>query len=229
MSGQVLDRLPPQVVLWGGTGQAKVARPIIEHYGSRVAAVIDDTPDLVPPFSDVDLFCGWAGFEQWLAGRTNLDRIGFCIAIGNPHGRIRLSLHDRLSAVGLTPVSFSHPTAWIDDNVSIGEGAQIMAGAIILSEAVIGRQCIVNTKASVDHKSRLGAGSEVAPGATLCGSVSTGTNVWVGAGATILPRLVLGEDCVIGAGSVVVRNVPSSVTVVGAPSRPISKSKGPTT
>ena len=44
--------LPKKVLLYGGTGQAKVVRPIIEYYGSTIDAVIDDTPDLTPPFED---------------------------------------------------------------------------------------------------------------------------------------------------------------------------------
>ena len=45
-----INELPPKIVLWGGTGQAKVLRPIIEHYGSSVVAVVDDTAELKSPF-----------------------------------------------------------------------------------------------------------------------------------------------------------------------------------
>ncbi len=39
-----MNKLPKEIILYGGTGQAKVVRPIIEHYGSKVIAVFDDTP-----------------------------------------------------------------------------------------------------------------------------------------------------------------------------------------
>lgn len=219
MSAQILNQFPPEVILWGGTGQAKVVRPIIEHFGSRVVAVIDDTPGLPSPFPDIEVFCGPGGFERWLAGRINRERIGFCVAIGNPHGRVRLRLHDRLVQAGLVPVSLAHPTAWIAKRAEIGEGAQIMAGAIVETEARLGRQCIVNTKASVDHEDTLGDGTEVAPGGTLCGVVHTGINVWIGAGAVVLPRRRIGDDAIIGAGAVVVKDVPPGVTVVGVPAQ----------
>jgi hypothetical protein len=54
-----LKRLPAGVVVYGGTGQAKVVRPIIEHYGSKVMAVFDDTADLPSPFRDVPIHRGW--------------------------------------------------------------------------------------------------------------------------------------------------------------------------
>jgi sugar O-acyltransferase (sialic acid O-acetyltransferase NeuD family) len=219
---QHINRFPPEVLLWGGTGQAKVVRPIIEHYGSKVIAVFDDTPDLPSPFPDVEIRRGWESFRLWIKNRHR-ERIGFCVAIGNPHGRVRIQIHERLTAEGLMPVTVAHPSAQIADNAVVGEGCQFMAGAIVNPEAQLGRQCIINTKASVDHEVVLCDGCELAPGATLCGLVKMGVNAWVCAGATVLPRLEIGADAVVGAGAVVTRSVPSGVTVVGVPARPMKK------
>ena len=217
-----LNKLPPRVILWGGTGQAKVVRPIVEYYGSKVVAVFDDTPNLPSPFPDVELYRGREGFRKWIDTEQR-DEIGFSITIGNPHGRVRLELHDLLIAEGLLPISIAHPTAWIADSAVIGAGAQIMAGAIIGVEASLGRQCIVNTKASVDHDDVLEDGVEIAPGATLCGLVHAGVNAWVCAGATVLPRIRIGTDARVGAGAVVTRDVPDGVIVVGVPARLLTK------
>jgi sugar O-acyltransferase (sialic acid O-acetyltransferase NeuD family) len=217
-----VNRLPPQIILWGGTGQAKIARPIIEHYGSKVVAVFDDTPTLQPPFPDVPLYVGWLGFQEWYKGYPRrCEDVGFCITIGNPHGRVRIRFHERLIAEGLQPVTVAHPSAQIASNASIGEGCQLMAGAIINPEARLGRQCIINTKASVDHECVLDDGVEVAPGATLCGIAYLETNVWICAGATVLPRIKIGADAIVGAGAVVTHDIPPRVTVVGVPARRI--------
>ena len=217
-----INRLPPRVLIYGGTGQARTLRVIVEHYGSSVAAVIDDTPGLPSPFPDVPIYEGWNGFKNWIK-RQDREKTGFLIAIGNPHGRVRLRLHEALVAEGLQTVTIAHPTAWIDKNVKIGEGSQILAGAKVLAEAVIGKQCIINTKASVDHEDILEGGVEAAPGATLCGLVKVGVNGWICAGATVLPRISIGADSVVGAGAVVTKDVPDGVTVVGIPARPIKK------
>jgi len=218
-----VNRLPPKVILWGGTGQAKVVRPIIEHYGSKVVAVFDDTPNLPPPFPDVPLYVGWAGFKEWITDYPRRAEIGFCITIGNPNGRMRVRFHERLMTEGLQPVTIAHPSAQIAENAIIGAGCQFMAGAIVNPEAHLGRQCIINTKASIDHECILEDGVELAPGATLCGIVRLGVNAWVCAGATVLPRIKIGADAVVGAGAVVIRDVPDATTVIGVPARPLIK------
>lgn len=43
----------------------------------------------------------------------------------------------------------------------------------------------------------------------------------IGSGTTILGGLVIGENAMVGAGSVVTRDVPAGMTVVGNPARPI--------
>lgn len=208
---------PSKVILWGGTGQAKVVRPILEDSGVRVIAVFDDTEGLQAPFPDIPLLHG-SRFDEWHSGMGS-ERIGFSVTIGNPHGRARLRIAEKLQSAGLAPVTAVHPTAWIAGSASIGEGCQILAGAIVAVEAVLGRHCIVNTRAGIDHECLLEDGVEIGPGATLTGCVRVGTAAWIAAGATVLPRIRIGADAIVGAGAVVVRDVPSSTTVVGVPAK----------
>lgn len=49
--------------------------------------------------------------------------------------------------------------------------------------------------------------------------VNIGHNVWVGGNAIILPGVSIGDNSVIGAGSVVTKDVPRDVVVVGNPAR----------
>src|SRR5439155_15866607 len=144
--------------------------PVLERAGAQVIAVCDDTPDLPPPFPDLPVLFGWGGFTRWVEGQER-EGLGFLVTIGNPHGRVRLRLHDRLVEAGLRPATAVHHTAWLAPNARIGPGAQIHAGAIVETGVTIGRQCIVNTRASVDHECVLEDGVEIAPGATLCGLV----------------------------------------------------------
>ncbi len=54
-------------------------------------------------------------------------------------------------------------------------------------------------------------------------SVTIGNNVWIGGRAIILPGVNIGDDCVVGAGSVVTKDVPARMLVVGNPARIVRK------
>lgn len=55
------------------------------------------------------------------------------------------------------------------------------------------------------------------------GSVTIGSDVWIGFGVIILPGVKIGDGAVIGAGSVIAKNIPPYSIVVGNPARVIRK------
>lgn len=209
-------------ILYGGTGQAKVTREILAMASIDVVLVVDDTPGLASPFEDVPIALGSDGLRVWMdlqAGSADVrfTALGFCVTIGNPHGRARLRIANELVSMGLIELSAVHPSAVISSSARIGAGAQVMASAIIQPHVLIGRQCIVNTRASIDHDCVIGDGCGFAPGSTLCGEITCGDNVFIGSGATVLPRVAIGDDTTVGAGAVVTKSVAKSTTVVGVP------------
>ena len=74
---------------------------------------------------------------------------------------------------------------------------------IITAEA-IGEDCWINQQVTIGFK----AGG---------GRPTIGDRVIINAGAKVLGGITIGYDVVIGANAVVVKNVPSNVTVVGVP------------
>lgn len=53
--------------------------------------------------------------------------------------------------------------------------------------------------------------------------VHIGRNCWLGAGVIVLPGITIGDNVVIGAGSVITKDVPDNVVVVGDPGRILRK------
>lgn len=117
----------------------------------------------------------------------------------------------------------AHLSAIIEGDATVEDGTQIMAASFIGPETKIGKHCIINARVGIDHECNIGDGSEIAPGATLCGFVTLGENAYIGAGATVLPGITIGQDAVVGAGSLVNKNVPEKTTVIGVPARPMTK------
>lgn len=215
-----------EIILWGGTGQAKVVRPIIEYYGSKIIAIIDDTPGLKSPFEDIPIYGGKTGFFNFIKTKKNED-IGFVVTIGNAknirNAVARKEISKFLINERLTPENIIHHTAYIDKNVNIGKGVQIMANAKIITETKISDYCIINTGASIDHECILDDCVEVDPQATLCGCIHVGENSWIAANATVLPKIKIGKNSVVGAGAVVTKDVPDNTIVVGNPARVFHK------
>jgi sugar O-acyltransferase (sialic acid O-acetyltransferase NeuD family) len=115
-----------------------------------------------------------------------------------------------------------HPSALIDDTVSIKNGTVILHRAIVQANVKIGAHCIVNSGAIVEHDCRVEDFVHIAPGAILCGGVVVGEGTLIGAGSVVNPGIQIGKNCVIGAGSVVIRHIPDFAVAVGNPAR-ISK------
>jgi sugar O-acyltransferase (sialic acid O-acetyltransferase NeuD family) len=208
-----------EMIFWGATGQAKVLRECLKNAGLKLIAVFDNNQDLSSPFADVPLYVGKQGFETWIKRQNFTQSIGFLVAIGGDKGQDRLEITDYLHSYGLVPLLAKHPTAFMAEDVQLGEGSQVLAHASVCVGAVIGRGCIVNTGATVDHECHLEDGVHICPGAHLAGCVHVGCYSMIGTGAVILPRVKIGEQVIIGAGAVVLKDIPSFSVAVGNPAK----------
>ena len=109
-------------------------------------------------------------------------------------------------------IGLSHTGAEIRPECGIGPGLLIQhpSGIVIGSGVVIGARCTLLQNVTLGEKySHLGGHHYP----------RLGNNVTVCAGAVVLGSVVLGDDAVIGANSVVLSDVPSGTTAIGAPAR----------
>jgi sugar O-acyltransferase (sialic acid O-acetyltransferase NeuD family) len=204
-----------EVIVWGGTGQARVLNECLFDTDNKIVAVFDNT-NVAAPFPDIPFHLGEDGFRGWMKARRSGNELYFLVAVG---GQDRLKLHDWLVDEGLRPLTVTHRAAYVASDATLGEGCQILAHATVCAQARLERSVIVNTAASVDHECRIGAGAHIGPGVRLAGHIEVGERAWIGTGAVILPRLKIGNDATIGAGAVVIRDVPAGAVVMGVPAR----------
>ncbi|WP_165361473.1 acetyltransferase [Lichenibacterium ramalinae] len=207
-----------RLLVWGGSGHAKMLRPTFAAAGLDVVALVERDPALAPLFSSAVRFFGWDDLAPWLAAGNALE-LSFILAIGGHNGSVRCELADRLTSWGLKPFEAIHERAWVASTATMGEGCHVLPMAAVGEDAKLGRQCIVNTNASVDHECILDEGVHIMPGATLAGCVRVGAHATVGANATVLPHVNIGRGAIVGAGAVVVHDVPAGSVVVGVPAR----------
>lgn len=103
-------------------------------------------------------------------------------------------------------------------NAHIGDRTKIMDGTHITGNSRIGSDVFISILVGTtnDNVVRSGYGSHIA------GPIIE-NEVVIGVGASLLPGVKLGKGSTIGAGAVVTKNVPSGVTVLGAPAKGIVK------
>lgn len=207
------------IVIWGGTGHARV---IWEALGDRAAqvVVVADARDIQSPLMGVPLISGRDAFERWYQSLPVDTRLEGVVAIGGNRGVERLEVMNYLEALGVSLPTILHTRAFIATTAQIMAGSQVLAMAAVCASAQLGRGVIVNTAASVDHDCVIGDGVHLGPGVRLAGEVIVGPHAFIGTGAIVLPRLRIGSGATVGAGSVVTCDVPDGTVVLGQPARP---------
>lgn len=85
-------------------------------------------------------------------------------------------------------IAWVHPQAWVGPGCDIGHGTHVNYG-VSMTRTKIGVHCTI------------------APGVTICGDVTIGDRVFIGAGAVIRNMVSIGDEAFIRMGSVVTRDV----------------------
>lgn len=107
------------------------------------------------------------------------------------------------------------------DKVKIGKNVAIMSNCLMMSSGGITIDDDVMIAANVQLISNnhdLDTRSVI-----TCLPIHIKQNCWIGAGATILRGVTIGKNSVVGAGSVVTKDVPDNVIVVGNPAKIIKR------
>lgn len=105
----------------------------------------------------------------------------------------------------------------IGNNVEIGSCTCIDRGQN--RDTVIGEGTKFDNLVHVAHDCIIGKHVGIAAGAIFGGSVEVGDYTFIGLNVTVKPGVKIGKRCLIGMGSVVLKDVPDDVVVVGNPAR----------
>ena len=191
------------IFVYGAGGQGRVVVDTLRNGAVEFAltSMIDDNQDLH----------GKQVLGHVVRGDDAIDRERGFVAIGDNEARVRIASKFRGRLVTLI-----HRTAFVGQNVSLGEGTVLMAGTVVNVGSVIGENVIINTGATIDHDCRIGNGVHVAPGCHLCGGVRVGEGSLLGVGCVVVPGIRIGRRAFIRAGQTVTRDVPDEA-VLGSP------------
>jgi sugar O-acyltransferase (sialic acid O-acetyltransferase NeuD family) len=197
----------------------------------RLAVDLADMIEDIPGWSVVGFVVDQPPFDRgskvlerpvyWIDEVGDLDHTYMAVcAIGSSK---RAGIIQAIEEHGFQFTKVVHPSARVSKSAMIGPGTIISAGAQVAAQATIGRHVIVNRGALVGPFDAIHDYSYIAPGANLAANVTVGSRTWIGLGANILERLSIGEQSIVGAGSLVTKDVPSRVKVVGVPAMVLEK------
>ena len=193
------------MLLYGGSGHAKVIRDCVRANGRDVFFIFDDnlaitqldeTPVIGPYKSDFK-----ENEEVIISVGDNLIRKRISEIVKHKFGKV------------------IHPSVILSPYSVIDVGSVVMQGTIINAGSKIGKHCILNTGSIIEHDCIVEDFSHVSPNSTLCGGVEIGEGTHIGAGAIVIPNIKIGKWCIIGAGAVITNNIPDFSLVAGVPGK----------
>jgi sugar O-acyltransferase (sialic acid O-acetyltransferase NeuD family) len=139
------------------------------------------------------------------------------VAVGEPTSRE--TLYNKLVDAGVRLTSITDTKATISPSVKINPGTIICEYATIHSNVTLGINVLVQPYSVLGHDSSVGNHSVLSPFTSPGGGIVIGDRVFIGMHATLKESLHIGDDAIVGMGSVVFRDVPSGVIVLGNPAR----------
>lgn len=205
------------IVIIGAGGFGREVAWLIEEINKvgkewNIVGFVDDNEDIQGKnINDYEVI----GNIEWLKSQE----LNVVNAIGDP--KVKKKVMQRLvNSKNLYPVLI-HPSVIYSDKVSFGEGSIICAGNIITVNVEIGSHVIINLDCTIGHDVVLGDYNTILPSVNVSGFVKTAECVSVGTSSAIIQGVSIGENTVVGAGAVVLKDLPSNCTAVGAPAKPI--------
>lgn len=135
-------------------------------------------------------------------------RLGDAVTIAIGSASARRKIAELLRGRGAHWLTYIHPTAWVADTATIGEGSIICPNSIVNAGAHIEENVAVNVFCSVGHGARIGAHSVLSPYCSLSGDSALGEGGFMGTRATLFPKVVLGSNCVVDAHTPVKQSTP---------------------
>lgn len=205
-----------KLAIIGASGHGKVVADIAEQLGWDDIVFFDDA------WPSVKYLMNWQ-----VVGNTEsvlMDEYDcFFVAIGN--NKIRKHMVGLLQERGKELPSLIHPSAFISNYAKVGLGVLIAENVVIKISSRVGDGVVVNSNSIVGHDCIISDYSHVTPNCAIAGNVFIGELTWVGNGSSIRQNINIGRNVMIGTGSVVVRDIPSDITVVGNPAKPILKNR----
>ena len=194
-----------RIIIYGAGGHAKTVISLLRLLDWEIAGIIDDGVAAGTSVSAVKVLGGAEKLSELRSdGIENaVNAVG---GIGNYS--VRRKIFERLQQFDFRFPTLIHPTAFVEDTVTLADGIQVLAQSYISSESTVGFGTLINAGVIISHDGKIGRCVNLSPGALLAGEVTVEDFAQIGMGATINLGLTIGSRARVGNGATVKADVP---------------------
>lgn len=146
------------------------------------------------------------------------SELGVVMAVGISAARKRIYEKLKLNGNIFFP-TLVHPTTTLAPDVRIGEGTIIRGSGLLSVNVEVGKCVLINGSNNFGHDVVVGDFCSIMPRCAISGNVVIGEGTSIGAMSFIFEKKHIGKNVTIAPGSIVMRNLPDNVTVMGNPAK----------
>lgn len=151
---------------------------------------------------------------------NKFNDISVVIGVSNP--KIKKNILKKIGDEFYFP-NFISKNAWISNKVTIGKGVIIYPNVSINHESIIDDFVVINMNCAIGHNSTIKKCCSLAPGVNFAGFTTVESYVEIGIGVSTIQNTKIGTSSIIGGQTMLVKDVPEGVTVVGNPGKIMEK------
>ena len=195
-----------RILIYGAGGHAKTVISLLRLMDWGICGIIDDGVDAGVEISGIPVL-GNADLLPKLRADGIDSAVNAVGGIGNY--AIRWNIFKRLQSFGFSFPTLVHPSAFVEDTVTLADGIQVLAQSYISSESAVGFGTLINAGVVISHDGQIGKCVNLSPGALLAGQVTVGDFAQIGMGVTVNLGVTVGTRARVGNSATVKADVPA--------------------
>ena len=212
-----------KIIVFGSGQIGNMVASILREQDHEILGFIDDDPK---SFGKHYYGLPVLGPREYLLTNKKYDAV--CLGVGTIKARVEVV--GWFNENDVQTVNAIHSSVVISPEASLGNNLVVGASATFYINPVIGDGCYIGPSVTVSHDSVVGKYCLLSVGSVVGARCDVEDEVFVGSSSTIMPpsfgtsaRLRVGKRAIIGVGSTVIHDVPTGITVIGTPAKPLEK------
>ena len=214
-----INNMKKRAVIFGAGTYGQVYSKYLEEY-YEILGFIDDN-DLLKG-TDIGGY-SVLGNINYLFNALTKD-IAVFVPIGN--NSVRVNLLSKIESEGFEIPSFIHESVLLDATVELGKAIYILPSSNVMPFTKIQDYSMISMGVNIAHHVTIEKGCFFSQGVNIGASIYIKEFAYFGIGSTVMTGVsYIGKNTLIGAGTLIIKNVPDEVVMIGNPGRILRNNK----